>query len=166
MKYITICVVISLILGTANVAVSQKRSIYDKLGKLIKVNEGFYTDKYYEKGFLFSINMGVNSKGLIDTVLFSHYRNDELSQLIDFAKIREGLKKDRISFKSHKNETLVLLVMIVRGDNAMININNGNQLLQNWSDIITSARDVQDSKRKQVFLIPMQISAIGRNTEF
>lgn len=144
---------------------TQDKGIYHALHKLVVVNNSLYlSDKYYEKGFVFSMHMDVNPKGLIDSVTFSHYRNDELGKLVDFSKIREGLLQNKVDFRKHKNEVLILLVMIMRGDDAMTTLTNGNQIRENWLNIINSTKSF--TNRKQVFLTPMLISSVGNRKEF
>ena len=144
---------------------AQDNKLYDLIRKTIDVNDSFFTDKYYDKGYVFSVNMGVNSKGVIDTVIFSHYRdNDELGQLINFNKIRNDLTNNNIRLKEYKNKILVLMVMIIRGDNAMIAITNGNQLLDNWKNIINCSAELP--REKLVHLIPVLINSVGKNKIF
>ncbi|MES2416578.1 MAG: hypothetical protein V4541_00235 [Bacteroidota bacterium] len=164
MKHIKVYLFFLALIGAITTVSAQDKGIYGALNKLIKVNDLFYTDKYYDKGFLFSISIGVNPKGIIDTVMFSHYRNDELGQLINFNEIKNGLKKNKTDFLAHKNEMLVLLVMIIRGGNALTMLTNGNQLRENWINIIDSSREL--SKRKQFLLTPMLISSTGKKGEF
>ena len=154
-----------LILASTTNILAQDNKLYNLIGKTINVDDSFFTDKYYEKGYVFSVNMGVNSKGVIDTVIFSHYRdNDELGQLINFNKIRNDLTNNNIRLKEYKNKILVLMVMIIRGDNAMIGITNGNQLLDNWKNIINCSAELP--REKLVHLIPVLISSVGKNRIF
>jgi hypothetical protein len=135
---------------------------YTLLNKTIDVKEEvFFSDKFYDKAFLFSVNVDISSKGVIDTVTFSHYRyHDELGQLIDFIKIRDDLKNKKIRLKEYKNSIAVLMVMVIRGDNAMITVTNGNQLLNNWKHIIQSSAELP--RKKLVHLTPRVISSVGR----
>jgi hypothetical protein len=146
---------------TSNVFAQDELDIL--LNKTIDVKEEvFFSNKFYDKAFVFSVNVDINSKGVIDTVTFSHYRyHDELGQLIDFSKIKDDLKNKKIRLKKYKNSIAVLLVMVIRGDNAMITVTNGNQLLNNWKDIIQSSAELP--RKKLVHLTPRVISSVGKS---
>jgi len=53
--------------------------------------------------------MEVNSKGIIDSVTFSHFRNDDLSKLVNFDNIKTGLIQNKKDFRKYKNEVLIYL---------------------------------------------------------
>lgn len=165
MRQLKISLIFLFIIGTKFFCAAQDMAMYKTLHKLISVKEDLYfTDKYYEKGFLFTLNMMVNSEGIIDSVEFSNFRNDELSKLLDFKKIKTSLLNNKVDFINHKNEVLVLFVMIMRGDDAMTTLENGNQIRADWLNIINTAKSF--SNRKQTILIPMLISSVGRRKEF
>lgn len=165
MKYLKAYLIFLIIISTTITSAAQDNEIYNSLFKLIKLdNELFYSDKYFEKGFVFSVHMAVNRKGVIDSVTFSHFRNDDLSKLVDFDKIKTGLMQNKKDFRKYKKEVLILIVVIIRGDYGMTILNNGNQIKENWMNIISSTRSFPN--RKQIFLGPMLISSEGKTIHF
>jgi len=50
--------------------------------------------------------------------------------------------------------------MIIRGDYGMTILNNGNQIKENWMNIINTTKLF--SNRKQILLVPMLISSEGK----
>jgi len=144
-------------------ALSQDKRIDKLLLKLISVNEKeFHSDNFYEKSFMFSITIGVDKNGTVDTVITSDNGDKELNQLVDFNKIRKGLKGSNIYFKPHKNEVLVLLVSVIRGDYDYLKINNGNQYVRDWRAIIKNSVEIKIKDRPQIFLPPILIEAHGK----
>lgn len=141
---------------------AQDDKIYNTLRKSIKLNEkAFGSDEFYEKGYALSISLGVNNKGKIDTIIISQKDNKELNKLFDFEKIISTVKADKQSFKPYKNEFIILLVILMRGDD-FIKLNNGNQLLSQWLAIAATASENEKTNRKQLFLSPIIIHSRGK----
>ncbi|MFA6275422.1 MAG: hypothetical protein WC622_01660 [Pedobacter sp.] len=162
MKQIKPILIFTLLLGIANLALAQNDGVYKTLHKVINVdNRFFFSGKFYEKALFFTINMAVNEKGVIDSVLFSDEKNEDLIQLFDLPKISRELKKNKTDFVEHKNEILVLMVMISRGDDYFLSFNNGEQIVNNWKQISLTANKIKGTNRKQVFLTPVLINAKG-----
>lgn len=161
MKYLKICLIFLIVISTTIISSAQENEISKSLYKLIKVDHNlFFSDQYFEKGFVFSLQIEVNSKGTIDSVTFSHFRNDELMKLIDFDKIKAGLIENKKDFKKYKNEVLVVIVFIMRGDYGITKLNNGNQIRENWINIINTMGLFPN--RKQILLPPLLISSEGK----
>lgn len=64
---------ISLFMCFSTVTLAQQNLKIDYLSKLILVNMKTHVDDdYWEKATVFSINIGVNKNGIVDTVIFSN----------------------------------------------------------------------------------------------
>ncbi|WP_143095970.1 hypothetical protein [Pedobacter insulae] len=162
MNKIRILFLLILLSGIANFALAQDSNMYKTLVKTINVNSSFFhSGDFYEKAVFFTINMSVNEKGMIDSVIFSNEKNKDLTSLLDITKISLELKKNKTDFIRHKNEVLVLLVMVSRGENYFLNFKNGEEILNNWIEISSTANKIKIPKRKQIFLSPMLINSQG-----
>lgn len=161
MKYLKASLIFLIFISTPIISLAQNNEILKSLYKLILVdNTLFFSDEYLEKGFVFSLQMEVNSKGTVDSVTFSHFKNDELMKLINFDKIKAGLIENKKDFKNYKNEIVIVIVFIMRGDYGMTRLNNGNQIKENWINIINTMGLFPN--RKQILLPPLLISSEGR----
>lgn len=106
--------------------------------------------------------MGVNKSGIIDTVIFSGKDDPDINRLFDLKKIANGLKANKLDFRSNKNEYLVLFVVYTRGDREFIRINNGDQYLENWTSIIKNSRDMEKIGKRQILLTPIYLDSRGK----
>jgi hypothetical protein len=148
--------------GTA--AMAQQNLKIDYLSKLILVNMKTHVDDdYWEKATVFSINIGVNKSGIVDTVIFSNEQDKEVNHLFDIKKIRKGLMGNSKGFIQNKNTYLVLLVFFVQGEQYFLGIKNGQQLIDNWGAIYDKAVLLKDNGRPQIFLPPKVISSRSRS---
>lgn len=141
---------------------AQNEKLYNILGKAIKLNEkAFHKDEFYEKGYAFSVNIGVKL-GIVDTVIISNKDDKELHKLFDFDTIVSTIRNDKQSFRENKSECLVLLIVVIRGDE-LLKINNGEHFLNEWLEISKTASGIEKTKRKQVFLSPFIIRSKGKS---
>lgn len=155
-----ITILIALVLLLTSNVFGQDDKLYQLLGKTVNVNDSFFTNKYLEKAYLFSVNMIVDKKGLIDSVVFSHYReDDDLGQIINFKKIKTDLTSSKIKLAKYKNKILVLMVFIIGRNDIMINIDNGHQLRDNWLNITKCTAEFP--RDKLVLLVPWYITSLN-----
>jgi hypothetical protein len=155
---------ISLFMCFSTVTLAQQNLKIDYLSKLILVNMKTHVDDdYWEKATVFSINIGVNKSGIVDTVIFSNEQDKEVNHLFDIKKIRKGLMGNSKDFIQNKNTYLVLLVFFVQGEQYFLGIKNGQQLIDNWGAIYDKAVLLKDNGRPQIFLPPKVISSRSRS---
>jgi hypothetical protein len=114
-------------------------------------------DAYWDKATVFSVHVGVNKNGIVDTVIFSNEQDKEVNYLFDVNKIRKKLMGNSKNFTENKNSYLVLLVFFVKGEHYFLGIKNGQQLIDNWRAIYDKAAQLKDKARAQIFLRPMII---------
>ena len=94
---------ISLFMCFSTVTLAQQNLKIDYLSKLILVNMKTHVDDdYWEKATVFSINIGVNKSGIVDTVIFSNEQDKEVNHLFDINKIRKGLMGNSKDFIQNK----------------------------------------------------------------
>ncbi len=152
-----------LFLCNSNLMKAQDVRLYNAISKLIVVNEKvFRSDEFYEKSIVFSISVGLNKSGVIDTVIYSDSEDKLINHLFDLKTITKGLKANKEIFKSHKNEFVVLFVSLVRGDENFIRIDNGNQYITNWKAIIKNSKYIDGTGRRQIMLNPIFIYSKGK----
>ncbi|MCY1513020.1 hypothetical protein D9M68_475010 [compost metagenome] len=164
MKHIKIILACILLSGTFNYLNAQENAMYEVIRKTVHKNENdsaFTSKKFYEKALFFTINMVVNQKGVIDSVVFSDEKNETLNRLFDFPKISRELKKHKTAFATHRNEILVLLVMISRGEYYFTSFSNGEEITNNLRKISSIQVKLKDLNKKQIFLSPLLISSRG-----
>lgn len=142
---------------------AQERKTDWPMIQLIKVNEEYFrSDRYIEQAYIFSVNIGVNQYGVVDTVLFSNETDQTLNEIFDFNQIRKNLMHNSTFFVAHKNEILVLLVSLIRGDTGMLQLTNSKAYLRAWQGVTKTARELNKLKRPQCFLSPRTISMLGK----
>ena len=156
--------IVALLTCQVNLLKAQHDKMYDYFGKLIVVNEKlFHSDAFYEKSIVLSISIGVNKAGLVDTVIYSGGGDKvDIGRLFNLKKITAGLKANKSDFRSNKNEFLVLMVMVIRGDENFITIENGNQILDNWLSIAKNSNYINSTGKRQILLTPIVISSRGK----
>ncbi len=100
------------------------------------------------------MSLFINSKGIVDNVIFSEHAPLYLGLLIDF----NDLKKRLVGIKllHHRNEILTQLVSLNRGDEDIIK--NGDELQECWEGIEKTSKEINNDKRKQIFLPPIVIT--------
>ncbi|MBB2146194.1 hypothetical protein GM921_11905 [Pedobacter sp. LMG 31464] len=160
---IKLILLVTLTIFSTTVCHAQNDKMYNALHKAIKLNDkAFYSDEFYEKAHAFSINIGVNNKGIVDTVIISKKDDKELNKLFDFKTIINKIQMDKLNFIGYKNELLALVVMVFRGDDYFLKINNGDQLISEWLAISSTTSKNEKMKRKQIFLSPIVIESRGK----
>ncbi|MCY1514486.1 hypothetical protein D9M68_490300 [compost metagenome] len=131
--------------------------------QLIKINEEYFkSDRYFEQAYIFSVNIGVNQHGVVDTVLFSNETSKRLNEIFDFNQIRKNLMNNGTFFNAYKNEILVLLVSLIRGDTGMIQLRNSKEYLEDWKNVAKTSHELYKLKRPQLFLNPRISSMLGK----
>ncbi len=157
-------IMVALLLCQAHLLRAQHDKMYDSFRKLIVVNQDlFHSDAFYDKSIVLSISIGVNKVGVVDTVIYSGGGdNVDITRLFNQKKITAGLKANKTDFRSNKNEFLILMVMVIRGDENFIKIDNGNQVLDNWISIVKNSNYINSTGRRQILLTPIVISSRGK----
>lgn len=160
-----IAIIIILTLGQANLLKAQSHKLHDPFDKLLEINNNFYrSDTFYDKSIVLSISIGVNKTGMVDTVIYSGGNdNVDIGRLFNLKKITAGLKANKTDFRSNKNEFVVLMVMVVRGDENFITIKNGNQILENWISIVDNSNSIVHTGKRQIFLPPILFYSRGKS---
>jgi hypothetical protein len=158
-----ILIIVVLFVCQANLLMAQKNKTPSSFRDLIDVNEKvFRSDGFYNKSIFFSINIEVNKLGLVDTVIYSGDNDEDINRMFDLKKITAGLKANRTEFKTYKNEFLVLMVVVIRGEHDLLRIENGNQNLAYWLSIANKSDDAIKRGKRQVLLSPIIIYSRGK----
>jgi hypothetical protein len=154
---------LTLILFSLNFAYAQQnKSLYKSLRNAIDLNQRvFVSEKFFEKAVFFSVNISVDEKGIVDSVFFSDEKNEDLNKILSFKNIREVLIKNKKDFVGNKNEVLVLIVMISRGEDYNLKFNNSEEIIKNWIAIGVTSKKINELEKKQIFLGPLLINARG-----
>ena len=160
-------IIIILIFIQINLLKAQSHKLHDPFDKLLEINNNFYrSDTFYDKSIVLSISIGVNKTGMVDTVIYSGGNdNVDIGRLFNLKKITAGLKVNKTDFRSYKNEFVVLMVMVIRGDENFITIENGNQVLDNWISIVKNSNYIVSTGKRQIFLPPMLFYTRGKGVK-
>jgi hypothetical protein len=154
---------ITLLLCQSMATKAQDDKLYNTISKSLVLNKKvFYSDDFYNKSVMFSISVGFNKSGTIDTIIYSGTENKLLNRLFDLKELTKGLNANKNNFKSYKNEFVVLMVAMVRGDESFIQIENGNQHLSDWESMIKNSVYIQNTGRRKLLLTPMLIHTRGK----
>ena len=101
------------------------------------------TEAYKNKAFIFGMAIGVNDKGVVDTVIFSN-QTKELDEIVNFAKTIAYLKKNT-AFRDQKNSLLVANVFIRREWDSRIE--NLDSLSTYFDNLLPKLGKLQDSRK-------------------
>ncbi len=149
---------IGLLAGLSTASKAQQKVKTEYLMELVEdYMKTDLNDDYWDKATAFSIYVGVNKNGIVDTVIFSNEQDKEVNYLFDIKKIRKKLMGNSKNFIQNKNTYLVLLVFFVKGEKYFLGIKNGQQLIDNWRAIYDKAVLLKDKGRPMIFLPPMII---------
>lgn len=149
---------ISLLTCFSTASLAQQKVKTEYLMEVVEDNmKSDLNDDYWDKATVFSIYVGVNKNGIVDTVIFSNEQDKEVNYLFDVKKIRKKLMGNSKNFTQNKNSYLVLLVFFVKGEEYFLGIKNGQQLIDNWRAIYNRAIQIKDKGRPQISLPPMII---------
>jgi hypothetical protein len=144
---------ISLFACFSTVAMAQQKVKTEYLMGVVEENiKTDLNDDYWDKATVFSVHIGVNKNGIVDTVIFSNEQDKEVNYLFDVKKIRRKLMGNSKSFTENKSSYLVLMVFFVKGEHYFLGIKNGQQLIDNWRAIYDKAARLKDKARPQIFL--------------
>lgn len=141
---------------------AQHTEVLNVINRLLRENQTYTLDKeFWDKGMVFTINIDVNEKGVVDSVFISNRNN---KKGLDFDKIVYSLKANNKDFIAFKNNLLVLLVFIYKGDEYNMVIKNGNDFLADFLAISeNSSKNTKSKKGKhQVFLSPLVIYSFAQ----
>ncbi len=149
--------VIMMLISTFSIAqtISPRDRIYNALGMNQKLYE---SEDYKGRSFVFAVWLSVDSKGMVDDVIFSDNSILYLGLLIDFKAMKRKLLGTEII--AHKNEMLTQLFTLNRGDQDLIS--NGDELIKCWAGIDRTSSILSENKRTQVFLRPITIVGPGK----
>lgn len=141
---------------------AQHAEVLNMINKLLRENQTYSLDKdFWDKGMVFTISIDVDEKGQVDSVFISNRKN---KKGLDFDKIVSALKTNNKDFMAFKNDIVVLLVFIYKGDEYNMAIKNGNDFLADFlaiSENSTKIRRIKSGKR-QVFLSPLVIYSFAQ----
>lgn len=105
---------------------AQVSPLQKSLVKIIKIDENLFksNSNFNNKNFIVFIGISVNKFGLVDTVIYNKrdltHEKDQLRQLINFESIATVIKQNKKDFKPYKNEFLVLMIYLRRGDDDVV----------------------------------------------
>ena len=143
---------ISLFACFSTVAMAQQKVKTEYLMGVVEENiKTDLNDDYWDKATVFSVHIGVNKNGIVDTVIFSNEQDKEVNYLFDVKKIRRKLMGNSKNFTENKSSYLVLMVFFVKGEHYFLGIKNGQQLIDNWGAIYDKAARLKDKARPQIF---------------
>ena len=150
-----ILIIFGFIFSQINLSTAQEKTDRN-FQNVIKLKDGaFLSDDFYNKSLVFSISIDVGKLGMVDTVIYSDNENTDIGKLFDLKKITTELKANKTEFKKYKNEFVVFMVVVIRGEEYFLKIENGNQNLANWQSIAKISNDIRRTGRRQISLPPV-----------
>jgi hypothetical protein len=149
MKKIMLCLVLTLLMGSA---IAQEQEVATIIKNSISVDKkAFMLPEYKGKNFVFTIGIGIDANGKIDTMLHSEslvFSN----KLIGFKKIKSGIIKNEKKFAGYANQFLLLTINLMRGDEDPKSYPDLKD--RAWMELMMKSNELQPGK-KMITLEPI-----------